>query len=147
MNSLAQASPSLVRFLRSAALLPSCYSGATQLVKCASLLPGLQPALRSFAAFLFALPGSLFLGRMHDIFASASCDTCEVQASHSLRLNNSDTCMPGGTSQLTGRHRWPLLVLPPGSACGRPGCAKLRYGGASEFRRKPTQHTGTVFSG
>lgn len=136
MHSLAQAAPSLVRFLRSAALLPSCYSGATQLVSCATLLPPLQSGLRSFAACLFALPGSLFLGRIHDIFASVT-----------LRLNNSDTCMPGGTSRLAGRHPRPLLVLPPGSACGLPGCAKLRYGGASEFRRKPTQPTGTIFSG
>lgn len=136
MHSLAQATPSLVRFLRSAALLPSCYSGATQLVSCATLLPGLQLALRSFAAFLFALPGSLFLGRDN------SCD-----ASVPLRLNNSEPCMSGGPSQLTGRHRWPFLALPPVSANGRPGCAKLRYGGASEFRRKPAQPTGTILSG
>ncbi len=136
MHSLAQAAPSLVRFLRSAALLPSCYSGATQLVSCASLLSPLQSGLRSFAACLFALPGSLFLGWRTDRFASVP-----------LRLINSDAGMPGGTSQLTGRHRWLLLVLPPGSACGRPGCAKLRYGGASEFRRKPAQPTGTILSG
>ena len=136
MHSLAQATPSLVRFLRSAALLPSCYSGATQLVRCASLLPGLQPALRSFAACLFALPGSLFLAWRTDRFASVP-----------LRLINSDAGMPGGTTRLAGRHPRPLLVLPPGSACGLPGCAKLRYGGASEFRRKPTQPTGTILSG
>lgn len=136
MNSLAPATPSLVRFLRSAALLPSCYSGASQLVRCASLLSPLQPGLRSFAAFLFALPGSLFLGRTLDIFASIP-----------FRLINSDTCMPGGTTRLAGRHPRPLLVLPPGSACGLPGCAKLRWGDASSFRRKPTQATGTFSTG
>ena len=136
MNSLAQATPSLVRFLRSAALLPSCYSGATQLRYCASLLSPLQPGLRSFADFLYALPGSLFLGR--DI----ACD-----ASVPLRLNNSDPCMSGGTTQPAGRHPRPFLALPPVSACGRPGYAKLRYGGATQFRRKPAQPAGTILSG
>ena len=95
---------------RSAALLPSCYSGATQLVSGAPPLSCLLSALRFSANCLFAFPSPLSLARdacytaprsLLSVFAaisrtplvaSASCDTCEVQASHSLRLIKSEPC-------------------------------------------------------
>ena len=127
---------------RSAALLPSCYSGATQLVSGAPPLSCLLSALRFSANCLFAFPSPLSLARdacytsprsLLSVFAaisrtplvaSASCDTCEVQASLSLRLINSEPCGSLRPSQHLGRHPGPFHGLSQLRSYGRAVVAK-----------------------